>query len=55
MIWSVGCALLGHVTSFFSVTYFDQIIIFWYMVIAMTAALVQANESMQTVVIVEFQ
>ncbi len=35
MIWSVGCTVLGHVASFFSVSYFDQIIIFWYMAIAM--------------------
>ncbi len=40
MIWSMGCAIFGHVASFFSVSYFDQIIIFWYMIIAMIAALV---------------
>lgn len=40
MIWSLGCTVLGHVASFFSVSYFDQIIIFWYMIIAMIAALV---------------
>lgn len=40
MIWSLGCALLGHIVSFFSVSYFDQIIIFWYLIIAMIAALV---------------
>jgi hypothetical protein len=39
MIWSLGCTILGHVASFFSVSYFDQIIIFWYMSIAMIAAL----------------
>ena len=38
MIWSMGCALVGHVTSFFSVSYFDQIIIFWYLLIGMIAA-----------------
>jgi hypothetical protein len=45
MMWSIGCALLGHVTSFFSVSYFDQIIIFWYLVIAMTATLLELNPS----------
>ena len=40
MIWSLGCTLLSHVVSFFSVTYFDQIIIFWYMLIGMIVALV---------------
>jgi hypothetical protein len=39
MIWSLGCAVLGHVASFFSVSYFDQITIFWYLVIAMIAVL----------------
>lgn len=41
MIWSLGCTVLGHVASFFSVSYFDQIIIFWYLIIGMIAALVQ--------------
>ncbi len=39
IIWTIGCALLTHIASFISVTYFDQIIIFWYMLIAMIAAL----------------
>jgi hypothetical protein len=39
MIWSMGCTVLGHVTSFFSVSYFDQITIFWYLIIGMIAAL----------------
>ncbi len=39
MIWSLGCTVLGHVASFFSVSYFDQITIFWYLVIAMIAVL----------------
>lgn len=41
MIWSLGCALLGHVVSFFSVSYFDQINIALYFVVGMIAALVQ--------------
>lgn len=39
MIWCMGCTVLGHVASFFSVSYFDQITIFLYMIIAMIAAL----------------
>jgi hypothetical protein len=54
VIWSLGCALLGHVASFFSVTYFDQIIIFWYLVIAMIAILNDLNPSDMTIY-VEFQ
>ena len=40
MIWSLGCTLLSHVVSFFSVSYFDQIIINWYMIIGMIVVLV---------------
>jgi hypothetical protein len=43
MIWSMGCTVLSHVASFFSVTYFDQITIFWYLIIAMIAALVRGK------------
>jgi len=39
LAWSLGCALLTHVASFFSVSYFDQITIFWYLHIGMVAAL----------------
>jgi hypothetical protein len=46
MIWSMGCAFLAHVTSFFSVTYFDQITIFWYLTIAMIAALMHDRSKM---------
>jgi hypothetical protein len=50
MIWSIGCALLSHVASLFSVSYFDQIIIFWYLVIAMSATLFELNDSAWTFV-----
>jgi hypothetical protein len=40
MIWSLGCTMLGHVASFFSVSYFDQLNVFWYFIIGMIAALV---------------
>lgn len=43
MIWSLGCAVLGHVASFFSVSYFDQITIFWFLVIAMIAQVEARN------------
>ncbi len=39
MIWSLGCALLSHVASFFSVSYFDQLSVFWYFLIGMIASL----------------
>ena len=34
-IWSLGVALFTHVTSFISVSYFDQLILFWYLLLAM--------------------
>ncbi len=42
-IWSMGCALLAHVTSFFSVSYFDQIVIFWYLVIGLIVGVAPKN------------
>jgi len=45
VIWSLGCTVLGHLASFFSVSYFDQIIIFWYLTIAMISALIQNNNT----------
>jgi len=32
--WSLGAALFTHVMSFMSVSYFDQIIVFWYLLLA---------------------
>jgi hypothetical protein len=49
MVWSLGCALLGHVASLLSVTYFDQIIIFWYLILAMIATLVELSPSVWTI------
>jgi hypothetical protein len=34
-LWSMGVALLSHVASFISVSYFSQIVVFWYMLLAM--------------------
>jgi hypothetical protein len=41
----MGCAVLSHVASFFSVSYFDQVIIFWYLLIGMIAVLVHDGKS----------
>lgn len=37
--WSMGACLVAHVASFFSVGYFDQMIVFWYLLLAFTAPL----------------
>ena len=44
--WTVGCSLAAHVASFFSVTYFDQTISAYYLVIGSTvmAATVQNSQ-----------
>ena len=34
-IWCLGVSLTSHVTSFTSVHYFDQIIVFWYLLLAL--------------------
>jgi len=39
IIWSLGASLLVHITDFLSVSYFDQTIVFWYLLIAMISAL----------------
>jgi hypothetical protein len=39
MIWSTGVSLVAHTVSFLSVAYFDQMIVFWYLLLAMIAAL----------------
>jgi len=37
IIWSMGCALVVHVFSFISVSYFDQNFVVWYMLLAVIA------------------
>lgn len=38
MVWSLGASLFAHALNFISVSYFDQIIIFWYLSLAMISA-----------------
>jgi hypothetical protein len=38
LLWSMGVALLCHVASFMSVSYFSQIEVLWYMLLAMISA-----------------
>jgi hypothetical protein len=35
ILWAMGAALVAHIASFISVRYFDQIIVFWYLLLAM--------------------
>lgn len=38
-VWCLGVSLFAHTTSFLSIGYFDQIIVFWYLLLAMIASL----------------
>jgi hypothetical protein len=33
--WAIGVSLFAHIMAMFSVTYFDQILVFWYLLFAM--------------------
>jgi len=39
IIWSLGASLFAHVISFLSVTYFDQIIVLWFLLLAMISVI----------------
>lgn len=38
ILWSMGIALFSHTASYISVAYFDQLVVFWYMLLAMVSA-----------------
>jgi hypothetical protein len=48
MIWTLGCTVLSHVASFFSVSYFDQITIFWYLIVGIISTLTQYSKVRKT-------
>lgn len=37
LVWALGVALFAHLVSFISVSYFDQIVVFWYLLLAMVS------------------
>lgn len=39
LIWGMGGTVLAHVTSFISVVYFDQMVVFWYLSLAMISCI----------------
>jgi hypothetical protein len=39
LLWTLGSILFGHVTTFFSVTYFDQSVVFLYFLLATISSL----------------
>ena len=40
LLWTIGAAIFGHVISFMSVSYFDQNIVSWYLLLAIIATVV---------------
>lgn len=42
-VWAVGASLFAHVVSFLSVSYFDQSVVSWYMLLAMAATVGDAR------------
>lgn len=47
LVWSLGACLFAHCISFFSVSYFDQIVIMYYWLLAVIAILGTELEAMQ--------
>ena len=49
LVWGLGAALMAHVATFFSVTYFDQNYVNWYLLLAMistaTSRILAAGET----------
>jgi len=43
--WTLGIALAGHCTAFISISYFDQIIVFWFWLLAVISS---TSESLKT-------
>jgi hypothetical protein len=37
-LWAVGCGLFAHVVAFFGLSYFDQLIVSWYALLAIISA-----------------
>jgi hypothetical protein len=50
-IWTLGCALIGHVVTFFSIAYFDQMIVFWYLLIGMIATLTSLTYGVESITV----
>ena len=43
LVWSLGAILLSHIVTFFGLSYFDQITLWWYGALAIIAAATQAE------------
>ena len=39
ILWGLGCMLVVHITTWFGITYFDQIYVIWFMQLAAVSSL----------------
>jgi hypothetical protein len=46
--WAVGCCLFGTAVGLFGITYFDQSVVIWYMLLAMIAAVSVTTKAYST-------
>lgn len=53
LMWTLGCMLFGHVTNFFSISYFDQSVVFLYLLLAMIGTLRMARPPKPALVPIE--
>ena len=49
ILWGMGSALFAHVVSFFSVAYFDQIIVSWFLLLAMISNINSKSTKMEII------
>jgi len=50
LIWTLGAILFGHVTNFFSISYFDQSIVYYYVLLAAIASFQASTVNMSQLV-----
>jgi hypothetical protein len=50
LLWTLGAAIFAHVISFMSVSYFDQNIVSWYLLLAIIATVVTECNRMRQLV-----
>ena len=53
-LWAIGCALLAHVVAFFGLSYFDQLLVSWYAVLAIISAVAAASPRSSATPAIEF-
>jgi hypothetical protein len=47
LVWSMGATLFAHVTAFISVSYFDQMVVLWYLLLAMISTVSSLSKELK--------